>query len=103
MLPVTVLRADDAGVVELPACGGPGGATEAVCCAGAVSVLEATAGAAACEGSQVLIDVTVLLAMAEMTCGVTELHGSLLLPAAAVSSPLTRCTPLPLPSVTSQM
>ena len=103
MLPVTVLRADDAGAPTLAACGGAGCEREAVCSeAEPVSELEATAGAP-CPGSHAVIDVTVLAAIAEMTCGVTDAHGSLLLPVAANSSPLTRCTPLPLPSVTSQM
>ena len=65
MLPVAVLRADDAGAVELAACGGPGGAIEAVCCTGADSALEATAGPAACVGSHVAIDVAVLVVIAD--------------------------------------
>jgi len=64
--------------------------------------LFATAGAP-CVGSQVAIEVTVLVLIDCTTAADTAAQGSLLLPVEAVSSPLTRWTPLPVPSVTSQI
>jgi hypothetical protein len=58
---------------------------------------------AAPPGIQAVTEVTVFEAIVCTRVGVTAVHGSLLLPAGAVSSPLTRWTPLPDASVTSQM
>ena len=56
-----------------------------------------------CVGSHVPSTLRVLVLIACTTVAETAAHGSLLLPIEAVSSPLTRWTPLPEPSVTSQM
>ena len=70
---------------------------------GGIAPLLATAGMPPCVGSHVPIDVAVLVLIACTTVAETAVHGSLLLPIEAVYSPLTRWTPLPEPSVTSQM
>ena len=76
----------------------------AAVCTGAPGAAElATAGIADWPGSHAESEVTVFDVIASTTGPVTAVQGSWLLPAGADSSPLTRCTPLPAASVTSQM
>src|SRR5262245_37999558 len=76
------------------AAGVAGGAAElglmAAVCTRPLAGAGAVATAGACLGSQPPMEVTVLLAIAAITVGVSEAQGSGPLPAGADSSPLTR-------------